>query len=122
MDASPSKTNVHEERVLRCRLLGTGVTAPTIEFGPRMSVARVSAGLYRFTFTDAPGTFVTIGGYVFGAATPGDVKGQTLTRDTYDSTNLQIDVAVWSSTFAADDLQTTEYLDIEFVFSALKNP
>lgn len=117
-----SKSNVHQERVHRMRLLGTGASAPTVEFCPNVTISRVSAGLYRITWADAVGTFMCIGGYTFGAATPGDVKGQTLTRDTFDTTNKQLDIAVWSSAFAADDLQATEYLDVSFVFAMTNSP
>lgn len=116
MEFYPSKTSLSDERVVRARFLGTG-GVPTIECGQRLSVSRVSAGLYRVTFGVGIGTFCGIGGYCFGAATPGDVKGQTMTRDTYDATNNQLDLAIWSSGFAADDLQATEYLDVNFVFT-----
>jgi hypothetical protein len=123
MDFTPGKTSVHGERTHRIRLLGTGGSAPTIELGQRVTVTRVSTGLYRLTWAEGPGTFVGLAGApVFGAVTPGDVKGQTCTRDTFDTANNQLDLAVWSSTFAADDLQTTEYLDIAVVFADTTAP
>jgi hypothetical protein len=119
---APSKSCVHEERVIRIRLLGTGAADPTVEYGPSMTVVHQATGVYRITLNEGRGTFICIGGYVFGAATPGDVKGQTLTRDTWDATNRQLDLAVWSSTFAADDLQATEYLDVSLVFADTNKP
>lgn len=118
----PSRTNVHNERVRRLRILGTGAADPVVEFGPNMTVKLQATGVYRVTFNEAVGTFINLGGYTFGAATPGDVKGQTLTRDTFDATNKQIDLAVWSSGFAADNLQATEYLDVSFIFAETNAP
>lgn len=117
MGFSNSRTSVNNERVHQFRLLGTGAGDPTIELGPSgATVVRQAAGVYRITMPSGSGTFVAVRGYMLGAATPGDVKGQTVTRDTYTvptATALGfVDVAIWSSTFAADDLQTTEYLDI----------
>lgn len=117
----PGRTDVDNEQVRQLRLLGTGAANPTVEFGREVTVVRQSAGLLRITFA-SPGTFIAIRGYVFGAATPGDVKGQTLTRKTYTAATSTaagfLDVAIWSSTFAADDLQATEYLDLALVFTA----
>lgn len=122
MQFAPSKSCVHEERIIRIRLLGTGAADPTVEYGPSMTVLRQATGVYRITLLEGRGLFIGIGGYVFGAATPGDVKGQTLTRDTWDATNKQLDLAVWSSTFAADELQATEYLDVSLVFADTNKP
>ncbi len=121
MEFSPSRTSVHHERTYRIRLLGTGAADPTVELGQRVTVARQATGVYRITWAQGPGTFI---GFAcgLGAATPGDVKGQTVTRDTYDTTNLQLDIALWSSTFAADDLQATEYMDLHIVFAETVNP
>ena len=126
MQFQTGKTNVHEERVVRLRLLGTGAADPTVEYGQNVTVARQAQGVHRITLADAHGKFICIGGYIFGAATPGDVKGQTLTRDTFtDPTSTArgyIDIAIWSSTFAADDLQVTEYLDLSLVFADTNAP
>lgn len=123
MQHSPSLSSVPGERLYRIRLLGTGAADPTVELGQGVTVARTATGVYRITFNDGPGTFVGISGYMFGAATPGDVKGQTLTRSTWTAPTSTADgflsVSVWSSTFAADDLQATEYLDITVVFSVI---
>jgi hypothetical protein len=122
MQFQPSLSNVHYERVIRIRLLGTGAADPTVEFGPSMTVLRQGVGVHRITLAEARGTFIGIGGYIFGAATPGDVKGQTLTRDTWDATNRQLDIAIWSSVFAADELNATEYLDLTLVFADTNKP
>jgi hypothetical protein len=123
MQHTPSLSSVPGERLYRIRLLGTGAADPTVEIGQGVTVTRTASGVYKVTFTDGPGTFVGIAGYVFGAATPGDVKGQTLTRSTYTVPTSTADgflsLSVWSSAFAADDLQTTEYLDVTIAFSVV---
>lgn len=120
-DFSPSRTTVHSERVYRLRLLGTGAANPTVEVGQRVTVARVSTGLYRLTWGEGPGTFV---GWHFGlgAATPADLKGYTVVRDTYDTTNHQLDLAVYNSSFALADLAATQYLDAAIVFAESSAP
>lgn len=122
MGFSPSRTSVGNERVHQFRLLGTGAADPTVELGPSgATVTHQATGVYRITMPSGSGTFVGVRGYMFGAATPGDVKGQTCTRDTYTvptATALGfLDISVWSSTFSADDLQATEYLDIAIVMA-----
>jgi hypothetical protein len=114
-------SSVPDERHYRIRLLGTGAADPTVEVGQKVTVARTAAGVYKITFTDNPGNFIGMGAPMFGAATPADVKGQTCTRGTYTAPTATasgfISVSVWSSTFSADDLQATEYLDLDIVFT-----
>lgn len=122
MSFAPSRTSVDDERLHEYRLLGTGAADPTVELGPSGgTVTRQASGVYRFTSPAGAGTFVGVRGYMLGAATPGDVKGHTVTRDTYtvptSTARGYLDVSVWNSSFAADDLQATEYLDITLVFS-----
>jgi hypothetical protein len=116
-----SRSSIPDERLYVIRLLGTGAADPTVEIGAGVTAPRQATGVYRVTIPKNPGTFIGVRGYVFGAATPGDVKGQTLTRDTWTaptaSASGYLDIAVWSSTFAADDLQATEYLDLTIAFS-----
>lgn len=117
---NPSKSNVVDERVYRVRILGTGAADPTKQIGRGVSVTRTAEGVYKFTFANNPGTFVNF--YPgLGAATPSAVKGHTVTRDTpvaaTATTNAYIELSVWDSTFAADDLDATEYLDVTFVYS-----
>lgn len=111
------KSNIPNERVHRARILGTGAAAPTKEVGPGITVTRTSEGIYKFTWAENPGTFVGIGGFMFGDTTPGDVKAHDLTRDTYDSSTFSIEVHVWDATATLDDLDATETLDVSFVFA-----
>ena len=116
-----SKSNIPEERLHRVRILGTGAAAPTLQAGNGITVTRTSEGLIKFTFAKNPGTFVGFSAN-FGAATPADVKGHTATRDTMvnttSSADAYIEVAMYDSVFAVDDLEANEYLDLTFVFAA----
>lgn len=114
-------SSVPDERHIRVRLLGTGAADPTVELGQRVTVTRSAEGVYKITFDEGQGTFVGMNSPMFGAATPADVKGHTCTRDTYTAPTATaagfIEISVWGSTFAAEDLQATEYLDLDFIFS-----
>ena len=115
-----TKSNVAEERVYRVRLLGVNDADPTKEFGPGVTVTRTSEGIYKFSFNDNPGTFIGVGGYMFGDTTPANVVNKTIKRDTYTApsgdTDGYIEVHVFESG-TLDDIEDTEYLDISFVFS-----
>jgi hypothetical protein len=121
---SPSRSSINDERKYQIRILGTGAANPVTEIGQRVVVTRTAVGVFKVAFTEHPGTFVRFG-WAFGAATPGDVKGQSCTRGvpvTDAAGQLSISVSTWSSAFAADELLATEYLDLEFIFSASKTP
>lgn len=124
MDNGPIKCSVHEGRLYATRIVGTGAADPTVEVAQRITVTRVSAGLYRYQFPtsfDAPGVFV--GAIVqIGAATPSDIKGYSFIRDTYDTTNKQVDVAVFNSSGTATDLAALQYMDVWFMFAEAKSP
>lgn len=114
-----TRSSVPEERLIRVRLLGAGAGAPTVEVGQGITASRTAAGVVKLTFAENPGTFVGCS-YMLGGTTPADVKGQTVTRDTPDTTAgvVSIEFSIWSSTFSADDLQATEYLDLTIAFAA----
>ncbi len=111
-------------RAHHVRLLGTGASTPTKELGRNITVTRPAAGRYLLTWhnTQNPGTFIGMQA-TLGAATPGDVKGHTTTRDTFTAqsgdTGASLEVSLWDSTFAADDLQATEYMDIVVWFKTV---
>lgn len=114
---NPPKSTVPNERDYKLRILGTGAANPTVEVGQNMTVAWVSTGLYRITWSPGPGKFIGWSGPGWGAATTGDLKGYTAVRDTYDTTNHQLDVAVYNSSFALADLAANQYMDATFTFS-----
>jgi hypothetical protein len=117
----PLRSTVHEGRLVVTRILGTGAATPTTEFGPNVTITRVSAGLYRYTFTEGMGTFIGAMPTI-GAATPADVKGYTFVRDTYDTTANAIDIAVFNSSGTATDLAALQYMDVWFFFAATGSP
>lgn len=118
----PSKSSHPNTRYHHVRLLGTGAADPTKEVGHGITATRTAEGVYKLTWADNPGVFLGIVGYIFGDTTPGDVKGHTLTRDTFSaftsSSAAYVEVSVWDSTFAANDLGATEYVDITIAFAS----
>lgn len=123
-DFSPVKSSIHEERVHRIRILGTGAANPTVEVGQRVTVTRTGVGVWRVDWLDFPGTFVG-SSYMGGALVAADVKGQTLTRGVpvvSAAGVLSIAFSWWSSAFAADELLANEYVDLSIVFAATKVP
>jgi hypothetical protein len=113
----PSKSNIANERVYRLRLLGTGAANPTIEAGSNVTVTWVSTGLYRLTWPTGPGRFIGWNAPGLGAATPGDLKGYSVVRDTYDATNHQLDISVYNASVTLADLAANQYVDLAIVFS-----
>ena len=122
MQFANTKSSIPDERIVRVRILGTGAADPTVQIGQKVSVTHTATGVYKFTFNDNNGTFVGLAGApLFGATTPGDVKGQTCTRGAFTDPTATaagfVSLSIWSSTFSADDLQATETLDVAFVFT-----
>jgi hypothetical protein len=99
-------------------LTGTGAANPVTNYGQACTITRLAVGRYKIAFREWMGLFVGLVGFAFGATTPGDVKGQTITYGDFDATNQAIEIDVWSSVFAADDLQLTEKLDVTLRFKA----
>ncbi len=110
------RSSIPDERKYRIRLLGANGTDPTAELGVGVAVTRTGEGEYLITWSANPGTFI---GWScsFGAATPGDLKGYTAVRDTYDSSALTLAFIVYNSTFTAADLIANQYADIYVEFS-----
>jgi hypothetical protein len=116
------KSNVPGGRRYSVGITGAATADPTKRYGDGVAVTRTAEGVLKFTFKSHPGYFKGFR-WGLGADTPGDVKGHTVTRDTFvaatASADAYIELSVWDSTFAADDLEATEYLDVEFEFSEL---
>lgn len=116
----PPRSNIPNERIYRCRLLGVNGADPTKEVGPGVTATRTSEGIYKFAWATNPGRFIGVGGFVFGDTTPGDVKNKILARDTYQDPTAtasgHIELHIFESG-TLDDLEATEYLDVSFVFS-----
>ncbi len=106
------------------RLLGTGNgTVPTLDIGHGVTLTWLATGRVRITWAENPGTFV---GFSWGLrdTTQSNVKGMTVTAGLYPATasTFTLEIDFWSSTFAAADLATTNYLDLCIMFSELKVP
>lgn len=115
-DFFPPKVTEPELREHLFRLLGTGAADPTVEVAPGgVTVTRTAEGVIRIAYDRNPGVFVNWSPGL-GAATPADVKGHTLVRDTYDSTNKRLDISLFDDADAADDLDATEYIDLVLRF------
>lgn len=116
----PVTSNVTLGRRYSVGIEGAGAADPTKEFGDGITVTRTAEGVLKFTFASHPGYFKGFS-YGLGADTPGDVKGHTVTRDTFNaassSASAYIELSLWDSSFAADDLDENEYLFVEFHFS-----
>jgi len=115
-DFFPPKVTEPELREHLFRLLGTGAAHPVAEVAPGgVTITRTGVGTFRITYDRNPGVFVNWSKDL-GAATPGDVKGHTVVRDTWDADNKRLDIALFNAAEAADELNATEYLDIVLRF------
>jgi hypothetical protein len=122
MKFGEAKSNIEDDRIIRVGLTGASTSDPTKRAGPGVTVTRTAIGVYKFSFySEDPGTFVQIAGYMFGAVTPSGVKGYTATRGAYTapsgSTPASLSVSLWDASFAAVDLTSVQYLDISFSFA-----
>ncbi len=113
LDAFPLRGRQAEMVAHAVRMVGTGATAPTKEYGNGISIARTSEGLYTLTWAEDPGTYV-MATHVLSAATPLNMAGHTLVLDTYASKVLPFQLH--DSLFAVDDLEAVEYIDIMIWF------
>lgn len=116
MHSYPTKSSEPNTHELKVSLAGAGTSAPTKTYGNGVTVTRTAEGVLRLTFDDHLGPFVGIPGFLFGATTPGDVKGHTLTRGAYNTAGHYVEVSIWDSSFAADDIDSGETLDLTCVF------
>ena len=115
-----TQSNIPGERRFQVSLLGTGASTPTKAIGQGVTVSRTATGVYKLTFDENPGTFARFT-WGLGATVPGDVKQHTVTRGLPDSTAsvYSLSVSLWNSAGAADDLQATEYMDLEIVYGRI---
>lgn len=107
------------------RWLGTGNgTVPTLDIGHNVTLLWIATGRIKITWSENPGTFVGIGAWTFRDTTQGNVKNFGLTAGLYPAvaSTFTLEIDLWNASGTAVDLQTTNYLDLEIVFSELKNP
>jgi len=104
-----------ELELVPVRLLGTGASAPTRQYGRDITVARTGVGVYTLTFRETPGTFV--GGQVaLQGATPGNLKNVSVVFNTWNATTRVLEITVWSGAGAARELAATELLLLVLFF------
>ncbi len=113
----PYRANEPEIQSHKLRAVGGSATVSTDTDGggSGMTITRTGSGAYLITWAENPGTFQ---GWScnLGAATPGDLAGHTVIRDTYDATALTLAFVVYNASFAAHDLAALEYADISVDF------
>jgi hypothetical protein len=103
---------------------GTGANDPTKLVGRTVNVTRNAAvGKYRYTWPTAPGGVLVDFKASFQATTPSDVKGYTAVAGDFvaptATASAYIDVWVFDSTFALDDLEAGWKLRCEFTFKTV---
>lgn len=99
------------------RMVGTGADVPTKILGSGITLSRTAAGRILLTWADNPGTFA---GFTWGlqATTQSDVKGHTVTAGAWPQTasTYTLEIDIWDSTFAAEDLEALEWLTLDIMF------
>lgn len=111
------QVNEPEVRSYKLRAVGGSATISTDTDGggSGVTISRTGTGAYRLTWADNPGEFQ--GWHCgLGAATPANLAGHTVVRDTYDESAYTLDFVLYNSSFAAHDLAASEYFDITVDF------
>jgi hypothetical protein len=118
-----SMTSLAKEVRYPISLQGNGTSAPTLVFGPGLTITRPGQGRIKVQFTNAkdnPGTFIGLAGSpLVRDATQSNVKNYDVTAGTWDTTNLAIELDVWNGSGTATDLVSTNFLDFVLVFTQL---
>ncbi len=116
-DAYPARDTEQDVRHHLVQLLGTGASAPTKVIGKGITVSYTAAGRYLLTWASNPGEFL---GFTWGlqATTQADVKGHTVTAGAYPATasTFTLEIDLWDSAFAAEDLEALEWLFLDIAF------
>jgi hypothetical protein len=103
--------------VIPVRFEGAGAANPTKNFGAGVTVTWVSTGIYRFTFSDAQGTYVGCLATISDTV-PAGVAGFTAhpDQDSYTAAGKAADVHVYNAAQALADLPATSFMYVEFRF------
>lgn len=121
MDVNFLRSSIHEGELVATSIVGTGAANPTKSYGQLVTVTRTATGIYRYKFGEGLGTFIAAV-VQLGATTQSDLKGFSFVRGAYDTTNKQIDIAIFNASVAAADLQALQYMDVLFLFAATGSP
>lgn len=116
-DAFPVRSSTERIYVTHLFMVGTGATVPTETFGAGVVMTRTAAGRLKLTWADDPGVFAGVT-WGIGATTQGDVKGHTVTHSVYPLTagTYTLEIDIWDSAFAAEDLEALEWLTLNIHF------
>lgn len=96
-------------------MVGTGASAPTKVFGNGVTITRTGAGDYRLTWAENPGAYVA-SMHSLRAATESDNKGHTVVLGSWSTSAWTLDVTLWDSSFNAEDLEASEWLELVVLF------
>jgi ribose 5-phosphate isomerase RpiB len=96
-------------------MVGTGAAAPTKVFGNGVTITRTGAGDYRLTWAENPGVYVATV-HSLRAATESDNKGHTLVMGSWSTSAWTLDLTLWDSAFAAEDLEANEWIELVVFF------
>lgn len=117
IDMGPVRASEPDVQEYIISIIGVNDANPTETYGQGVVITRTAEGVYRIQWATNPGRFLGMG-FGFGATTMSDVKGYTVTRGLYDTTNWRLDVSVWNSSFAAADIIALQYLDLVVRFKS----
>lgn len=115
-NAYPLRSTTPEARRHVVRIQGAGTSDPVNEHARSVTVTRTGAGAYRATWNENPGGFVGVS-YGLTATTPADLAGHTVVTAPWDATNRRLDFVLYNATFAAHDLEATEYIALDVTFN-----
>jgi hypothetical protein len=117
MDGFPMRGSLPGLRPHVVSLEGTGASAPTLVYGQGVTITRTSEGLYKVTWADNPGTFVTWT-WACGGATPSAMAGHTVTRDTMSTSSpWTMEFLLNEADDSIDDLEDNEFIDLILWFA-----
>lgn len=117
MSLFPLRGNLPELTARVVTMVGTGASAPTKVYGPKVTITRTGAGDYRLTWSETPGTYVaTVVG--LRAATESDVKNHSVIMGSWDATNRTLDLTLWDAAAAAHDLAASEWIELVVLFKS----
>lgn len=119
----PHRTNHADGYSLHFLCLGGNGADLTVQQGDGATVVRGGEGVYTLKLTTNPGTFKGAH-FDLGAATPANLAGYTVVRDTptaWNGTTWELPFTVSNGSNAAADLIADEYIDITLTFGALSD-
>ena len=116
--SGPVRANKVETTLHLVTLEGTGTSALTVlEGGSGMTITRTGVGAHTITWASNPGKCLGWSAQV-GGATLTNVDGFGAVRTAYVPATKTMTFTITDELFAAHDLSTTEFIDIQVWFSS----